>query len=101
MKIKMVIKLRNIFLVLGFLVLFIGGQIVPNEAGVPYKLWEALLIAGFLFPPQYWLFSEDTHSILIENDIHIDYKTYQYIGLMFSIISSIIVTLAIFECCTK
>jgi len=95
MSIKTIIQLRYIFMWLGSIVLFIGSQIVINEEGVTSSFLEAIASASLIFFLQYALFSQTLYNSLVEEGAILNYKFYQFVGLIISIVFFIVITLAI------
>jgi len=96
MSIKTIIQMRYFFTLLFGLVFFIGVQIVPSgENGEYWNFFEAFLGSFSLVFTELYIFKESTYQNLIDENIIINYKLYQIIGLLFAIISFVIITLAI------
>ena len=100
MTIKMIIKIKNFFLILGFLGLFILGQLPINGREVVYSIWEVFIMANILFTTQYFAFSRYGFNTLGEDGLKISYNLYQYIGLLISFLISSTVILALAGCCS-
>ena len=96
MSIITIIQMRYFFTLLFGLSFFIGVQVVPSGESKEYwNFFEALLGSSSLVFTELYLFREATYQSLIDEGININYKFYQSIGLLFAIVSFIIITLAI------
>ena len=95
MSIKTIIQLKYFFILLSSIILFIGSQIVINEEGNTSSFLEAVASALLIFFLQYAMFSQKLYDALVEEGAILNYKVYQFIGLIVSIVFFIVITLAI------
>jgi len=95
MSIKTIIQLRYFFLIITSIILFIGTQIVTNEEGKMDSFFEAIASSLLIFFLQYSLFSQTLYDSLVDEGAMLNYKFYQFIGLIVSIIFFIVIVLAI------
>ena len=92
MRTEVVIKLRNIILMITGILLFVGAQIVPAAStGQTQSLLESFGMSSILIGIHLMLWSDYTYNDMIENGLKINYKLYQYIGLLAVLLMLIII----------
>ncbi len=100
MNITLIIKIKYIILIVGFLILFIFSQIsIEGRKGQEYfSFFEALTIASPFLIMQLYLFSNYNYDLSVEYGYKINYNMFQFLGLLVAIIVTTITTLASFGC---
>ena len=76
------------------IVIFIGSQVVINSEGKTDSFFEALGASILIFFLQYAMFSQKLYNSLVDEGAILNYKVYQFIGLVVSIVFFIVITLA-------
>jgi len=83
MTINILIKIRIILQICIALIVFIGAQNVPaTSSGETQSLLEALSMASIIYILHHALWSEYIYNDIKNNGLNINYKTYQYVGLI-------------------
>jgi len=86
MQTKTIIQLRNIFILIAGIIVFFGCQVVPSgKTNELHSLGEAFIMFLFITVPQYILWSEYVYGTILDEGINLNYKLYQYIGLIVAI----------------
>ena len=94
---KLIIKLRNIILLVTSIILFVGTQIVPaTNSGKTFSFLEALSVSLLLFFLHFSLWSTYMYNEYkyegFNSGKKLNYKVYQIIGLFFIIITFIVIS---------
>lgn len=102
MNIKLIVKIKNIILVISFFIFFIFLQMpIDGRKGQEFfSFFEALIMSGIMFIMLYLLFSNFMYDWLYEYGYKINYNFFQVLGLVIIIIISTITTLSSIGCCS-